>query len=140
VPDNGAQMYAWMYTLYNKALQYRPGVQILPVFITYSRPVDAAQWVVNSEPVCNDAIYRAAQPFAQWHIYVAGYVSWDRIPTSMLVQDGIHYSPRAYQVAAEQVYNGAAATYGWPKAPDACGLDGHRPGAGANPYTLCPAT
>lgn len=139
-PDNGARMQAQMDTLYSKALSSRLWyVKIEPVFVTYSRSGDAPAWVVSSEPVCNDAIYRAAQPYVQ-NKMVAGYVSWDRIPTSLLVQDGIHYSNRAYQVAPELLYNAVADTYGWPKVPDACGLDNHRPGAAAPTYTPCPAS
>lgn len=141
VPDNGATMQSQMTTLYNSALHSRLWhVKIEPVFITYSRTGDAPGWVVNSEPVCNDAIYRAQAIFPPANQMISGYVAWDRIPSSLLVKDGIHYSPRAYQVAAELLYDGAAATYGWPAVPLSCGLDGRRPGyPSTDGFTPCPA-
>jgi lysophospholipase L1-like esterase len=142
VPDNGATLQSQMTSLYNSALHSRLWhVKIEPVFISYSRPGDASPWVVASEPVCNDAIYRAQAAFPVGNAMIAGYADWSRIPSSLLVKDGIHYSPRAYQVAAELIYDGAAATYGWPPVPPSCGLDGRRPGyPSTDGFTPCPAS
>lgn len=142
VPDSGAQLQQQMTTLYNSALHSRLWqVKIAPVFISYSRSGDAAAWVINSEPVCNDAIYRAQAQFPPENKMNAGYVAWDSIPTSLLVKDGLHYSRRAYEVAADLLYNGIAGTYGWSLVPNPCGLDGRRPGYGSTgTFEPCPNT
>lgn len=138
--DNGAQMQQEMYALYDSALHSRLWrVKIAPVLVTYSRSGDAPAWVTASEPVCNDGTYRAQAQYPPANQMVAGYVSWDRIPTSLLVKDGIHYSRRAYEVAADLLYSGIADTYGWPTIPTPCGLDGRRPGYGTtDAFQPCP--
>lgn len=142
VPDGGAQFQQQMYALYDKALHSRLWqVKVAPVFIAYSRPGNAPAWVVNSEPVCNDAIYRAQAQYPPANQMIAGYVGTDRIPTAYLQGDGIHYSELATQTMVHLFFNGVRGTYGWaPAAPLPCGLDGHRPDyGGAGAYDLCPA-
>lgn len=141
VPDNGAQLQQQMSALYDKALHSRLWhVKIAPVFVTYSRWPDAPAWVRDSEPVCDDAIYRAQAQYPPANQMIAGYVPLDQIPTAYLRQDGIHYSELATQTMVRMFYDGVASTYGWvPVAPLPCGLDGHRPGSPAPTYTPCPA-
>lgn len=126
-------------TLYDKALHSHLWyAKIAPVFITYSR-LSPSHWITQSEPSCNDATFEAQYQYAQNGL-VAGYVSIDHIPTSLLQADGIHYSEAANEAFTEIVVNGVADTYGWPHVPTTCGLDGHRPGGEPAAYVNCEAT
>lgn len=120
---------------------YRPGAaaRVTPAFVQYSDPLIAPDWLLTSEPVTNDRLFR------QWSRYpsawFAGLVDLQQVPATADYEDGggIHPTDRGHRVYGQLIYRAAGPAMGWPDTvPQPCGQYGHRKGASRPAYTPCP--
>lgn len=109
-----------------------PPILTLPGLIQYSDPTLAAQWVVDSEPLTNDEIYRNIQYYVHVPGWFAGVADFQTIPSgSDWIDDGgYHPTARGYKAMGRLTYDRAAPGLGWPPCsePPIAGLSGHRKG------------
>ncbi len=132
---------AWRQTVETIYTHRTPPIPIVPVLIQYSDPFLVPPWVMASEPLVNDEIYRNIQLY-QWAGWFPGVVDWQVIPADAVHLDGggFHPTPVGQLKAGYLAYERIAPGMGWPQSaePRPCGLAGHRPGDVRPAFEPCP--
>lgn len=118
-----------------------PTVRVISSFVQYSAvggyPYAAKAWagLTTSEPIVNDAIWRAVNSLFSYRIW--GWADMQQIPEAYLDEGGVHPTASGYAVMGRIWYD-AIRINGLIVLPDIvvmpCGMSGRRPGWGSPPY------
>lgn len=133
-----ATSWAWRSTVEAIHAYRTPPTLIVPALIQYSDPLIAPQWLLDSQPITNDRIYREWSRYNNTPGWFAGVCDFQRIPATAdyLDDGGIHPTARGYRAMGRIVYDAIQAAMGWPacQEPPLSGMYGHRRGYPRPPY------